>query len=226
MKHEVCVIIPTYNEVATIGGLIRSVQGCGYNRILVVDDGTDGTSVIATSAGARVRKGKGIGLGDAIRTGMLDVVENGYAYAVVIDAGGTHDPAHISKLVEEVRSGGHCLAIASRFVGDYASQGWRTKLSLMASRLLGLLFGIHVKDVTSGYRCYDLSVYNKSLLSDSQAWGHAVQMELLLLGLSSNKTQCEISTPYLPLTKSTLSVRSLLDAGVVLYRMFVIIKLF
>jgi glycosyltransferase involved in cell wall biosynthesis len=222
MNTDVCVVIPTFNEQDTIAGLIYKLKNHNYPNILVVDDSSDNTAVFAQGMGASVCFGGRNGLAYAIRKGLTWASEKSYKYALVIDAGGTHDPVSADLIVNGAKIG-YALTIGSRFMlPAYTTQGWRTKLSLFAAKCVHKLLGLHVHDVTSGYRCYDLSVFNKALLSDSQAWGHAVQIELLVLCSINNGLIREVPIAYLPLTNSTLSVKSIVDAAFVMYRMFML----
>ena len=63
-KDDVCVLIPTLNEKATIGPVIEELQKEGYHHILVVDGhSTDGTPEIAKRLGATVMTQEGKGKG-------------------------------------------------------------------------------------------------------------------------------------------------------------------
>lgn len=224
-KDDVCVIIPARNEEQTIRKLIRTITTLGYRYVWVIDDSTDNTSIIAKDEGAVVVLGRDQGLGGAIRYGLIRAIEAKFSHAVVIDAGGTHDPEVIHNLVSEATNGAD-LVIASRFLVPCKSQGWRTKLSLLAAKCVRVLLGIPVCDATSGFRCYNLSVFNDKILLDCIANGHATQIELLAFCHLNGGVIKETSSDYLPLTNSSLSLWSFIETIVVMYRMFVLIRIF
>jgi hypothetical protein len=64
------------------------------------------------------------------------------------------------------------------------------------------------------------------MLRDCIASGHATQIELLAYCHYVRGSVGEIECDYLPLTNSTLSLWSFIETGVVLYRMFVLIRIF
>ena len=226
MKNNVCVVIPVRNEADTIGFLVEKTRSLTHIKyVFVVDDSTDDTMKEALNAGATVIVGRKAGLGCAIRLGLRRAKEEGFRYCVVMDAGGTHSPYTIPSLVAVARQG-YALVIASRFMkGGTPQYGWRTKLSLRAARCVHMVLGINVDDATTGYRCYDLDFFDKRLLNDSQAWGHAIQIELLALCKYRCGKIAEVPSPYLKLTKSSLRGKSFLDAVITMHRMFVYLKL-
>lgn len=61
-EKDVCILIPTLNEGATIAQLIRDFRYEGFNNIVVIDGhSTDNTQELAETEAARVivQKGKG-----------------------------------------------------------------------------------------------------------------------------------------------------------------------
>src|SRR3954454_5355560 len=94
-------VIPAYNEEASVGNVLRSIQERAPGLdVLVVDDGsTDDTASVAEAAGARVlRHPFNLGIGGAVQSGFTFAQENGYDYCVQVDGDGQHDPAEIRKL--------------------------------------------------------------------------------------------------------------------------------
>ncbi len=52
-KDEVCILIPTLNEVLTVGEIVREFRELGYNHILVIDgNSSDDTVKVAQESGA------------------------------------------------------------------------------------------------------------------------------------------------------------------------------
>ena len=75
--QSVSIIVPARNEEGNIEHLIRGIRDALVSyapelwyEVVVVDDSSDKTAVIAESFGARVVKGKGKGLGQAIIDGI------------------------------------------------------------------------------------------------------------------------------------------------------------
>ena len=83
---DVCILIPTLNEAATIGQVIEDFKKEGFFNILVIDGNSkDDTSQIAEAEGAKViiqtGKGKGQAMIQAFR-----LIESPYVVMVDGDA--------------------------------------------------------------------------------------------------------------------------------------------
>ncbi len=152
------VIIPAYNEEATIAQVIEAIRrdAPGYD-VLVVDDGsTDETSRIVEETGgvALVRHPFNLGIGGTMQTGYKYAMRHGYDIAVQCDADGQHPPHRIPDLVRYVEDGAADLLIGSRYVADtaYAPSMTRRIGKSIMSRLVDALIGGGITDTTSGFR--------------------------------------------------------------------------
>ncbi len=116
--HQLLILIPAFNEVGAIAGVIREVRGVVPEApILVVDDAsTDGTELSARSAGAYVlRLPYHLGLGGGLQAGYKLAYELGYEYVIRVDGDGQHDPKYIPALLDALRKTGCHMVIGSRF---------------------------------------------------------------------------------------------------------------
>lgn len=97
------IVVPTYNEAATVGGLLDAVAAVEAEApqtvidVLVVDDGSpDGTGDIVRAHpgfGRWVRllsRDSKNGLGAAYRAGFAEALRDGYDVVVQMDADGSH----------------------------------------------------------------------------------------------------------------------------------------
>ena len=102
---QLTVIIPAYNEVASVGDTVRSVleQTTAPARIIVVDDGsTDGTALAAREAGAQViTPPANTGSKAGAQNFALEYVDTQYCMA--IDADTTLAPDAIERLLAPLR---------------------------------------------------------------------------------------------------------------------------
>src|SRR3990170_2268921 len=99
---KLLIIIPSYNEEATVGAVIDEVRRfVPEATILVVDDGSrDATSSKAIAKGVMaVRHPFNMGVGAAMQTGYKYALRNGYDIAVQMDADGQHPANQIWDLI-------------------------------------------------------------------------------------------------------------------------------
>lgn len=185
---ETLVIMPTYNEVESlvsmVGRLRQSVPGAD---LLIVDDASpDGTgeladTLAATDARVRVlhRPGKD-GLGRAYLAGFARAIDEGYSYAVEIDADGSHDPAELPAMIELAENGAD-LVIGSRWVEGGAVRNWpwlRQAISRAGNAYSRWVLRSGIRDITAGYRVYRVSALDDLDLGEVASQGYCFQVEL------------------------------------------------
>ena len=101
-------IVPAYNEEASIGKTLDELAPYDFFDIVVIDDGSaDATAEICSARGVKcIRLPFNMGLSGAFETGMRYAFRHGYDAAVQFDADGQHRPEYIAPLLEKIRSGG------------------------------------------------------------------------------------------------------------------------
>src|SRR5579871_1692414 len=153
------VVIPAYNEAASVGRVIHSVlDRFPEAHIIVVDDGsTDGTTRAAQAAGAKVvRMPFNSGYGMALQTGLRWARQHGARYVVMLDADGQHDPKELPAILEPVLRGRADVAVGSRYLSSrarYRIPVARRLGSWIFAKLLSILTGGRITDPTSGFQC-------------------------------------------------------------------------
>jgi glycosyltransferase involved in cell wall biosynthesis len=155
---RVLIIMPAWNEAASIGDVVREVRGeLPEADLLVVDDGSaDGTARIAREAGAIVASlPYNLGIGGAMRLGYKYARRQGYDAAVQLDADGQHDPRYVPKLIDGLQEAP--LVIGARFAGEgnYEVRGPRHWSMVMLSFVLSKMAGCKLTDTSSGFRACD-----------------------------------------------------------------------
>lgn len=155
---RVLVIIPAYNEEATIAAVVNQIFAAAPEAdIVVVDDGSsDETSqrVRADGRAALLTLPFNLGIGGAMQTGYRYALRNGYDIAVQCDADGQHPANEILRLVARIEDGSADVVIGSRYVADSSytpSLSRRIGKSLL-SRWINLFIGGGITDTTSGFR--------------------------------------------------------------------------
>lgn len=151
------IVIPAYNEAATIAGVVARAGTIG--DVIVVDDGSrDDTARLAGEAGARVvRLGGNSGYEAALGAGVQAAIDEGFALVMTMDADGQHDVASASALIEAL--GDADVAIGLRQRKQRAAEwvaGWVGRL----------LWG--VADPFSGLKLYRASTCRRFMPFDSR----------------------------------------------------------
>jgi glycosyltransferase involved in cell wall biosynthesis len=158
---KVAVIIPAYNEEASIATVVGAIHAAGKNAgvnyvpVVVNDCSKDRTGkIIDTLDCIALHLPINLGIGGAVQTGIKYAFENGFEYAVQVDGDGQHPAEQIIHLLEACEHNKWDVAIGSRFITNEGFQSTfmrRVGISYFEWLLL-LLTGKRVKDSTSGMR--------------------------------------------------------------------------
>jgi glycosyltransferase involved in cell wall biosynthesis len=146
---ETSVVIPAFNEAASIGGVVHDLAAAApWREILVVDDGSsDDTGTHASAAGARVlRHPYNKGNGAAVKTGIRQATG---AFVLIADGDGQHRPADAARLVAHL--GTYDLVVGARSRQTHASISRRIG-NAMLNAIASFLTEQPVPDLTSGFR--------------------------------------------------------------------------
>jgi len=167
---RICCVLPALNEEETIREVAEETERY-VDEVIVVDDGSsDRTAELAAESGAIVIKHQwNMGKGAALRTGFREALERGADIVVTLDTDGEHDPRDIPGLVGLIKSGKAEIVVGSRLEGKADKGPFLRRLSRgITTSILGTLFGVHLSDTQSGFRCFSRSALERiSFESDS-----------------------------------------------------------
>lgn len=156
------ILIPAYNEAATIGSIVGAVKRHLACEVVVVDDAsTDKTAGIARSAGATVLSlSCNLGAWGATQAGIRYALKAGYKQVLTMDADGQHLPEAFPSLLIALASGEADVVIgACTGRGSHARQ--------FAWTYFRKLTGLGIEDLTSGFRAYNEAAM--AVLASSEA---------------------------------------------------------
>lgn len=161
-ENEVCAVIPTYQNAKTLLKVVADVHRV-VDTVFVVDDGSkDGTAALLDKATGNERPekvlthAKNCGKGAALKTGLTYARQQGFRYAVTVDADGQHRADDIPALLKAVEEEPDALAIGSR---GLQHENMPAK-STFANRFSNFWFALQtlqrLPDTQSGLRVYPL----------------------------------------------------------------------
>ena len=151
------VIVPAYNEQDNIRNTLKDLRenGAGADILVMNDCSTDRTEEILKEEGVNYLSFPvNLGIGGGVQAGYQYARDNGYGIAIQFDGDGQHEAKYLKDLMAPLISGEADIAIGSRFVEHegFQSSGARRLGIGILSRLIRVLCGVKVLDVTSGMR--------------------------------------------------------------------------
>ncbi|MBY5565864.1 glycosyltransferase [Rhizobium leguminosarum] len=151
---NVAVLLPCYNEAATIGPVVRGFRATLPDAAIHVYDNnsTDGTALQAMLAGAHVVRERRQGKGHVVRRMFADIDADIY---IIADGDGTYAPEDAEELVRTLLTERADMVVGTRR-GVHANAGRQGHA--LGNRLFNLLyrmiFGPDFTDIFSGYRAF------------------------------------------------------------------------
>jgi glycosyltransferase involved in cell wall biosynthesis len=154
----VSIVVPAYNEAATIAAVLQRVAGVPFrHEVIVVDDGsTDGTAdiVAATDTARLIRRPLNAGKGAAVRDGIAastgDIV-------VIQDADLEYDPKDLPRLLEPLFEGRADVVYGTRLRGGEPQRAhlfWHYAGNRFLSLMVNVLFNTTISDMEVGYKAF------------------------------------------------------------------------
>ncbi len=156
----VSIIVPAYNEAATISQALLRVADVPFRReIILVDDGSrDATSDIAEGLGIEglrvmrqpVNKGKGA----AVREG---IAASRGEFVLIQDADLEYDPADLPRLLKPLFDGHADAVYGTRLRGGEPQRAhlfWHYAGNRFLSLLTDVLFNTTISDMEVGYKAF------------------------------------------------------------------------
>ncbi|WP_321430070.1 S-layer glycoprotein N-glycosyltransferase AglJ [uncultured Methanolobus sp.] len=193
-NENVCILLPTLNEEATIGQVIRDFRSEGFDNILVIDGNSkDKTREIAEAEGARVVVQTGKGKGQAIKQSFELIKED---YVVMADGDGTNLAKDVHAVLGPVLEGKADHVMGNRLV-DF-EEGAFTRLNLFGNKVInkmfGMAYGVWLEDILTGYRAFN----KKAIKSfELKKMGFEVESEITIESVKKDLRIEEVPTTYL-----------------------------
>ena len=190
---DVAVLIPCFNEAATIGKTVHAFRkAVPLARVYVFDNNShDSTAEIAAAAGAIVRRETAQGKGNVVRRMFADIDADIY---VIVDGDGTYDANAAPRLLKTLASGPYDMVNAARkHIAQEAYRPGHIFGNRVLTGLVGLFFGAKTTDLLSGYKAFSRR-FVKTF--PAMSTGFEIETELMIHALDLRLPFAEIEAPY------------------------------
>ena len=192
---KIAVLIPCYNEAATIEKVVRDFRAALPEATVYVYDNnsTDGSGDLARAAGAVVRRERRQGKGNVIRTMFRDIEAECYLMA---DGDDTYPAEQARQLTDAVLLEGADMAVGDRLSSTSFTQNKRPFHNLgnvLVRGLVNRFFHGHIVDIMTGYRAFSrLFVKSFPVLSK----GFEIETEMSIHALDKNFRLVNVPVDY------------------------------
>lgn len=192
---KIALLIPCYNESATIAKVVESYQKVLPEAEIYVYDNnsTDGTDEIARKAGAIVKYEYRQGKGNVIRSMFRDIEADCY---LMTDGDDTYPAENAREMCNLILNKRADMVIGDRLSSTYFTENKRPFHNFgnkLVRALINRLFKNNVKDIMTGYRAFSRKfVKNFPVLSK----GFEIETEMTIHALDKNFLIKEIPITY------------------------------
>ena len=217
-KTIIKVIIPAYNEEASIGHVIKAIPNIVSEVIVISNNSTDNTINVAKNAGATVLTENNKGYGYACLKGIDYVSKQATKPNIIVFLDGDFSdyPEGLSKLIAPIINKNIDFVIGAR-VSEFREQGSMTSPQIfgnwLATSLMSLFFNSKFTDL-GPFRAIK---YHKllALKMEDKTYGWTVEMQLK--ALKNNYSYLEIPVKYrnrIGVSKVSGTIKGAIFAGV------------
>ncbi len=219
---SVAVLIPCYNEGATIFNVVKEFSDIlPRAKIYVYDNcSTDNTAEQALKAGAIVCTAKKKGKGNVVRKMFADIEADLY---LLVDGDKTYEPQDAVKMLDIIIREHMDMVIASRQENSEKAYPIGHKIgNRMFNIILSILFSSNFEDIFSGYRAFSRRfVKTFPITSD----GFDIEAELSIHALTLSLPCVEIKSNYYERPANSVSkLHTIYDGCKILFSILRLLK--
>ena len=178
------VLIPTYNEAASISALLAELSALKVDIFVIDDDSPDLTAnIVRNLKMPHVRvidHGKKGGIGPAYVWAMQESIKIGYEKIATMDADGSHLVSDLSVMLDASQSSD--VVMGTRWMPGALVSNWsvnRRLLSKFGTWYARKCLALPYKDLTGGLRVYDRKILEKIDLNTVRSNGYCFQIEMV-----------------------------------------------
>ncbi len=175
------VLLPVFNEAATVDSVLNAVRVYFAGEVIVVDDGSDDETPRVLAARddiTVVHLDRNCGYGCALKIGFRIAHDIGVTRLITMDCDGQHEPAHIPQFLSAME-GGSDIVSGSRYLPGSAMVGVAPKsrqaINQRITAEINAVTGWGLTDAFCGFKAYRLPALDCIRLDEP---GYAMPLEL------------------------------------------------
>lgn len=183
--EKIAVLIPCYNEAATIGKVVSDWKAALPEAVIYVYDNnsTDHTDEIARTAGAVVRYERQQGKGNVVRRMFQEIDAKCY---IMVDGDDTYPAEAGREMSNSVLNDGVDMVVGDRLSSTYFEENKRPLHGFgnsIVRTLINHIFRTGIRDIMTGYRAFSYR-FVKSFPVVSQ--GFEIETEMTIHAVDKN----------------------------------------
>ncbi len=178
---ECAIVIPAFNEAATIRALVARAL-LQVKQVIVVNDGsTDETCAELADLDVTVLKNaQNSGKAASLQHGFRYAMQQGYHAVITLDGDGQHAPEEIPRLLKAAAENPDYIIVAARLINREAAPPLRLFANNFADFWVSWASGYPVVDSQSGFRLYPAAVLKNVVSVDFGAAGFVFESKIFI----------------------------------------------
>jgi len=178
---DFAVVIPAYNEAATLRDIVRcALEFCP--DVIVVDDGsTDASAQLVRDLPiVLLQNADNEGKAASLWRGICYAAASGAKGVITLDGDGQHMPEHIPALIEAARAHPRTIVIGARRSSLSVAPALRYYANRIADFWISWACGQRLRDSQSGFRLYPVGLFAGLRAQHDRAHGFVFESEILI----------------------------------------------
>ncbi|MGH8751625.1 MAG: glycosyltransferase family 2 protein [Burkholderiales bacterium] len=175
------VVIPAYNEAATLRDVANRAL-LQLSRVIVVDDGsTDGSAQVLEGLPVTLLShAQNLGKAASLWDGMQHALEAGAEAVITLDGDGQHEPEDIARLIEAFQQHPQAIIIGARLHDWQKIPIARYCANRFANFWIAWAAGCPIADSQSGFRVYPAELLRALNIAHGKSAGFVFESEILI----------------------------------------------
>ena len=207
---DTLIIVPVYNEIPHLKGVIHSIKDNWCGDILAVEDcSSDGSLEVLEEIAdiSVIANKKNAGAGGVLLQGFQWAAAHNYTNIITMDADGQHNPESISCFFKAIAKCGCCCSCDFIWGSRYLSRkdlpdiefADRRSINLQITERLNSITGYQLTDAFCGFRAYRVESIIQLPLTET---GYGLFMQMTVLAARYGMSVREIEVPLLYLDET------------------------